>query len=101
MSVTFLTNEDKELINREIADKVTLENGVLKFWKSGETDTELFSVDISSIGGTIGFNNYNYNPNYSNDSVAKPTHPNANGHYVIGRTIAKALQEMYVMTLSN
>lgn len=42
----------------EIADKATLENGVVKFWKASteesRTDTLLYSVDISSIGGTGG-----------------------------------------------
>ena len=42
----------------EIADKATLENGVVKFWKTSteenRTDTLLYSVDISSIGGTGG-----------------------------------------------
>ena len=42
----------------EIADKATLENGVIKFWKTSTeqsgTDTLLYSVDISSIGGTGG-----------------------------------------------
>ena len=41
-----------------ITDKATLENGVIKFWKTSTeesgTDTLLYSVDISSIGGTGG-----------------------------------------------
>lgn len=45
-------------LKEEIADKATLENGVVKFWKSSteesRTDTLLYSVDISSIGGTGG-----------------------------------------------
>lgn len=45
-------------IEKEIADKATLENGVVKFWKASteesRTDTLLYSVDISSIGGTGG-----------------------------------------------
>lgn len=42
----------------DIADKATLENGVVKFWKASteesRTDTLLYSVDISSIVGTGG-----------------------------------------------
>lgn len=34
--------------SKTIADKATLENGVIAFWKA---DTALFTVDISSIGG--------------------------------------------------
>lgn len=45
-------------LKEEIADKATLENGVVKFWKTSteesRTDTLLYSVDISSIGGTGG-----------------------------------------------
>ena len=41
-------------LSKEKVDKATLENGVIKFYKSGETDKELFTVDISSIGGTGG-----------------------------------------------
>lgn len=45
-------------LKEEIADKATLENGVVKFWKASteesRTDTLLYSVDISSIGGTGG-----------------------------------------------
>ena len=45
-------------LSEEIADKATLENGVIKFWKTSTeesgTDTLLYSVDISSIGGTGG-----------------------------------------------
>lgn len=54
---TALANEVDEL-KGEIADKATLENGVVKFWKASteesRTDTLLYSVDISSIGGTGG-----------------------------------------------
>lgn len=52
-----LSEENTEL-KGEIADKATLENGVVKFWKASteesRTDTLLYSVDISSIGGTGG-----------------------------------------------
>ena len=45
-------------LSDEIADKATLENGVVKFWKTSteenRTDTLLYSVDISSIGGAGG-----------------------------------------------
>ena len=41
-------------LSEEIVDKATLENGVIKFYKSGEIDKELFTVDISSIGGSGG-----------------------------------------------
>lgn len=45
-------------LKEEIADKATLENGVVKFWKASteesRTDTLLYSVNISSIGGTGG-----------------------------------------------
>ena len=41
-------------LSEQIADKATIENNVIKFFKSGETDTELFSVDVSSIGGAGG-----------------------------------------------
>ena len=45
-------------LSEKIADKATLENGVVKFWKTSteenRTDTLLYSVDISSIGGTGG-----------------------------------------------
>lgn len=54
---TALANEVDKL-KGEIADKATLENGVVKFWKASteesRTDTLLYSVDISSIGGTGG-----------------------------------------------
>ena len=44
--------------NLNIADKATLENSVIKFWKTSTeengTDVLLYSVDISSIGGTGG-----------------------------------------------
>lgn len=47
-------------LSEQISDKATLENGVVKFYKTttteGEADTELFSVDLSSIGGTGGLN---------------------------------------------
>lgn len=47
---------DLSQLSEEIADKATLENGVVKFWKASteesRTDTLLYSVDISSIGGT-------------------------------------------------
>lgn len=50
--------QDVNQIKNKIADKATLENGVLKFWKASteesRTDTLLYSVDISSIGGTGG-----------------------------------------------
>ena len=52
------TNEQIDKLKEEIADKATLENGVVKFWKASteesRTDTLLYSVDISSIGGTGG-----------------------------------------------
>lgn len=65
MSVIFLTNEDKALIDQEIrkisddiADKATLENNIIKFWKlateENVEDVLLYSVDISSIGGADG-----------------------------------------------
>lgn len=50
--------KDVDSLKGEIADKATLENGVVKFWKASteesRTDTLLYSVDISSIGGTGG-----------------------------------------------
>lgn len=50
--------KDVDSLKEEIADKATLENGVVKFWKASteesRTDTLLYSVDISSIGGTGG-----------------------------------------------
>ena len=50
--------EQAAKLKTEIADKATLENGVIKFWKTSTeesgTDTLLYSVDISSIGGTGG-----------------------------------------------
>lgn len=50
--------EEISQVKGEIADKATLENGVVKFWKASteesRTDTLLYSVDISSIGGTGG-----------------------------------------------
>ena len=50
--------EEISQVKGEIADKATLENGVVKFWKTSteenRTDTLLYSVDISSIGGTGG-----------------------------------------------
>lgn len=50
--------EKTNSLKSEIADKATLENGVVKFWKASteesRTDTLLYSVDISSIGGTGG-----------------------------------------------
>ena len=55
-----LDKRDKKIssLTEEIADKATLENGVVKFWKASteesRTDTLLYSVDISSIGGTGG-----------------------------------------------
>lgn len=50
--------EDFNKLSEKISDKATLENGVVKFWKTSteenRTDTLLYSVDISSIGGTGG-----------------------------------------------
>lgn len=37
-----------------ISNKAVLENGIIKFYKSDEEDTELFSVDISSINDNAG-----------------------------------------------
>lgn len=55
----------------EITDKATLENRVIKFWKTSteenRTDTLLYSVDISSIGGTGGSTVYGFHVN-SNES---------------------------------
>lgn len=52
------TMDEFNSLKGEIADKATLENGVVKFWKASteesRTDTLLYSVDISSIGGTGG-----------------------------------------------
>ena len=49
---------DFNKLSEKIADKATLENGVVKFWKTSteenRIDTLLYSVDISSIGGTGG-----------------------------------------------
>lgn len=59
-SENFFNNVNNEIskLKGEIADKATLENGVVKFWKTSteenRTDTLLYSVDISSIGGTGG-----------------------------------------------
>lgn len=44
-------------------------------------------VDISNIG----FNRNNYYPNYASDSETTPTHPNSEGHYVIGNSIAEKI----------
>ena len=45
-------------LSSAISDKATLENGVIKFWKSAEVeggaDTELFAIDISTVGGSGG-----------------------------------------------
>ena len=53
-----LLKTETNSLKGEIADKATLENGVVKFWKTSteenRTDTLLYSVDISSIGGTGG-----------------------------------------------
>lgn len=53
-----LLKGDFNKLSEKIADKATLENGVVKFWKTSteenRTDTLLYSVDISSIGGTGG-----------------------------------------------
>lgn len=38
-------------LSEAIADRATLGNGVITFWKG---DTELFTVDISSVGGSGG-----------------------------------------------
>ena len=50
--------EEVNSLSEAIADKATLENGVITFWKAAETedgtDTELFTVDISSVGGSGG-----------------------------------------------
>ena len=55
----------------KITDKATLENRVVKFWKTSteenRTDTLLYSVDISSIGGTGGSTVYGFHVN-SNES---------------------------------
>lgn len=60
-SATSAGNAVREQVSElksEIADKATLENGLIKFWKTSaeenETDVLLYSVDISSIGGTVG-----------------------------------------------
>ena len=53
-----VSKEEFEQLSEAIADKATLENGVITFWKAAETedgtDTELFTVDISSVGGSGG-----------------------------------------------
>ena len=50
--------ETVSALQNEIADLAILENGVIKFYKTateeGEADTELFDVDLSSIGGSGG-----------------------------------------------
>lgn len=62
---------DVSELKGEITDKATLENGVVKFWKTSteenRTDTLLYSVDISSIGGTGGSTVYGFHVN-SNES---------------------------------
>ena len=53
-----LLKGDFNKLSEKVSDKATLENGVVKFWKTSteenRTDTLLYSVDISSIGGTGG-----------------------------------------------
>lgn len=48
-------------VSEEIADKATVENGVVKVWKSatedGGTDTLLYTIDLSSIGSGLDLNN--------------------------------------------
>lgn len=43
--------EEVDQLSEAIADRATLGNGVITFWKG---DTELFTVDISSVGGSGG-----------------------------------------------
>ena len=42
----------------------------------------------------IGFNRENYYPTYAIDSAVNPTHPNAAGHYKIGRYMADKIIEI-------
>lgn len=62
---------DFNKLSEKIADKATLENRVVKFWKTSteenRPDTLLYSVDISSIGGTGGSTVYGFHVN-SNES---------------------------------
>lgn len=53
-NISAASAEDVRQVQEQIADKAILENGVIKFYKSGETDKELFTVDISSVGGSGG-----------------------------------------------
>ena len=46
-------------------------------------------IDVSNIG----FNRNNFYPEYAQDSATIPTHPNANGHYIMGTAIADKLED--------
>lgn len=56
-----VTGDRFNKLSEEIADKATVENGVVKVWKSatedGGTDTLLYTIDLSSIGGGLDLNN--------------------------------------------
>lgn len=47
-------------------------------------------IDVSNIG----FNRNNFYPTYAEDSSTIPTHPNANGQYVMGSAIAEKLIDL-------
>ena len=47
-------------------------------------------IDVSNIG----FNRNNFYPTYAIDSSTIPTHPNAEGHKVMGKAIANKLLEL-------
>lgn len=51
---------------------------------------EIFGVKIID-GSKMNFNRFNFYPEYAEDSSTTPTHPNANGHLVIGTEIAKSM----------
>lgn len=47
-------------------------------------------IDVSNIG----FNRNNFYPTYASDSSTIPTHPNAAGHAVMGKAIAKKIMNL-------
>lgn len=52
---------------------------------------DIFRLPFIDIASLCGFNRYNYYPTFCVDSETKPTHPNALGHEVIGKTIAQEM----------
>lgn len=49
----------------------------------------------------IGFNRENFYPDYAEDSATIPTHPNANGHRIMGRYIARNIVNAVQPYLAN